>query len=389
MGWTLLFAVAALVWLGSAALTLFHLQWVHRLPGNSGGTRRAEHGTPGKMTIPKCSAVIAARDEASRIEKTVRHLLAQRNVKIEVIVVNDRSSDGTGEILARLAREDARVHLHEVTALPEGWLGKCHACHVGARAAKGEWILFIDADCWLKPDVLASALETAHREKADHIALSPGVARPTAPARAWHLAFLVSLADWLSRVNRDRPGAHVGIGAFNLVRMAAYRKCGGYEALRLTVVDDLKLGLLLHRAGFRSRGYLGAGDVECHWGTTVPEMIKIMEKNAFAILDFRLWLLVAAGLFAVVMGVATIAGLFSGTAIGMAAGCGMFLHVLPAAIIARRIGWAIPAAFFMPFMYPLMFYTLANSAWVTLRQGGIRWRDTFYPLEMLRAGNVR
>lgn len=94
-------------------------------------------------------------------------------------------------------------------------------------------------------------------------------------ARAWHLLFLVSLLDWFSGVNRDRPKAYVGIGAFNLARAAAYRQCGGYEALRLTVVDDVKLGLLLRRAGKRTRGFPGADDVECHWGTTVGSMVKI------------------------------------------------------------------------------------------------------------------
>ena len=193
--------------------------------------------------------VVAARDEEARIEETVRHLLAQRGVAVEVIVVDDRSTDRTGEILRRLASEDARVQVKRVESLPDGWLGKCHACHVGASAATGEWILFTDADCWLKPDVIARALRVADREAADHITLTPGVAAETLGARAWHLAFLTRLASWISGVNRDRPNAYLGIGAFNLVRASAYRECGGYEALRLTILDDVKLGLLLHRAG--------------------------------------------------------------------------------------------------------------------------------------------
>ncbi len=91
----------------------------------------------------------------------------------------------------------------------------------------------------------------------------------------------------MSGVNRDRPGAYLGIGAFNLVRASTYRACGGYEALRLTIVDDIKLGLLLRRAGARTRAFLGGADAECHWGTTVPGMIKIMEKNYFAAVHFR------------------------------------------------------------------------------------------------------
>ena len=166
-----------------------------------------------------------------------------------MIVVDDRSADATGDILRRLTSEDTRVRAIRVEHLPEGWLGKCHACHVGAGVATGEWLLFTDADCWLKPDVIARALRVAARDAADHITLTPGVAAQTLGAQAWHLAFLGSLANWMSGVNRDRAGAHLGMGAFNLLRGSAYRACGGYEALRLTIVDDIKLGLLLHRAG--------------------------------------------------------------------------------------------------------------------------------------------
>src|SRR5439155_17802351 len=109
-------------------------------------------------------------------------------------------------------------------------------------------------------NVIARALLVAEREGADHITLTPGVAPETPGGRAWHLAFLMTLADWISGVNRDRPKRYLGLGAFNLVRVAAYRECGGYEALRLTVLDDVKLGLLLRRAGKRTRAFIGGND---------------------------------------------------------------------------------------------------------------------------------
>ena len=86
----------------------------------------------------KCSVIIAARDEEARIEQTIRHLFAQRGAELEIIVVDDRSADRTPEILQRLAAEDSRLQVKRVTILPEGWLGKCHACHVGAGAATGD-----------------------------------------------------------------------------------------------------------------------------------------------------------------------------------------------------------------------------------------------------------
>jgi glycosyltransferase involved in cell wall biosynthesis len=310
-------------------------------------------------------------------------------VEIDVIAVDDRSTDGTNEILKRLAAEDARVRVQRVDALPEGWLGKCHACHVGAELATGEWILFTDADCWLKPDVLARALAVAEREQADHITLTPGVAPETLGARAWHLAFLMSVADWISKVNRDQPKRYLGVGAFNLVRMAAYRECGGYEALRLTVLDDVKLGLLLRRAGKRTRAFLGGDDVECHWGTTVGAMIKIMEKNYFACVEYRFSAALALGIGGPLLWCIAIVGPFTGTIAGVCAALALLSLMLPAGIFARRLGWSFGGAALTPMIYPALFYAVLNSAIVTIRQGGIRWRETFYPLEVLRRGTVR
>jgi glycosyltransferase involved in cell wall biosynthesis len=153
---------------------------------------------------------------------------------VEVIVVDDRSTDRTSEILRRLATEDSRVQMQRVDVLPAGWLGKCHACQIGANVATGDWILFTDADCWLKFDVIRRALVVAERDKADHVTLTAGVVPESAGAQAWHLAFLFSLANWFSGVNRDKPRKYLGMGAFNLVRVSAYRECGGYAALRLT-----------------------------------------------------------------------------------------------------------------------------------------------------------
>jgi glycosyltransferase involved in cell wall biosynthesis len=376
------------MFLAMTVAALWHLRWVRRLPPMEALTTGAGFASSTGGLI-RCSVVVAARDEEARIEYTIRHLLAQREVEAEFIVVDDRSTDRTNEILQRLVQQDARVHVKRVDALPDGWLGKCHACHLGASMATGDWILFTDADCWLKPDVIARAVRLAEREDADHVTMTPGTVIESLGARAWHLLFLTSFLNWFSGVNRDRPKSYLGIGAFNLVRAAAYRQCGGYEALRLTVVDDVKLGLLLSRAGKRTRAFLGVDDVECHWGTTVGGMIKIMEKNYFAMLDFRLGLALSGSAFVILIFATLLVGLLTRTASGLAAGLSPLSLILPAAILARRVGWSWPCAVFMPFMFPVFLYALINSTVLTLRQGGIRWRDTFYSLDTLRAGNVR
>ena len=372
------------MFLSAALAALWHLRWVRRLPA-----LKASPADGAPVATPRCSVVIAARDEEARIEQTIRHLTAQREVEAEFIVVDDRSTDRTGEILRRLANGDARLHVKRVESLPEGWLGKCHACHAGASAATGDWILFTDADCWIEPDVIVRAIRLAERDGVDHVTLSPGVVIESPWARAWHLLFLISLSNWFSGVNRDRPGAYIGVGAFNLVRAAAYRQCGGYEALRLTVVDDLKLGLLLRRAGSRSRAFLGVDDVECHWGATVWGMVKIMEKNYFAALNYRTGLALAGSVFVMAIFAILVLGLATGTVAGFAAAVSPLSLILPGAVLARRVGWAWPCAVCVPFMGAVFLYALLNSTYVALRQGGIRWRETFYPLAALRKGNVQ
>jgi cellulose synthase/poly-beta-1,6-N-acetylglucosamine synthase-like glycosyltransferase len=378
-----LFGSVAALFVGMSIAALIHLRWARRLPALEATT-----ASPGDHPI-LCSVVLAARNEEDRIEKTIRHLLAQSAVSIEIIAVDDRSSDRTGAILARLATEDSRLHVTRVATLPEGWLGKCHACHTGASIARGEWILFTDADTWLKEDVIARALQVAEQDKADHVTLTPGLAVESFAARAWYLMFLTSFLSWIAGVNQDRPKAHLGLGAFNLVRASVYREIGGYQTLRLSIVDDIKLGLLISRAGKRTRAFLGAGDVECHWGTTLSDMVRVMEKNYFAVLNFRLAIVLAGGLLIILVLCILVAGLIVGTPLGIAAALAPSALIVPAAMIARRMGWPWYSALGAPFIILVFQYSVCNSAYVTLRQGGIRWRETFYPLEQLRAGNVQ
>ena len=133
---TIAFISTAAFFVGLTLATLRHQRWARRLPGLEALPAPAElDGVP--TSAVRCSVIVAARDEEARLEATVRHLLAQRDVTLEVIVVDDRSSDATGDILRRLASEDTRVRATRVEHLPEGWLGKSHACHVGASAATG------------------------------------------------------------------------------------------------------------------------------------------------------------------------------------------------------------------------------------------------------------
>jgi glycosyltransferase involved in cell wall biosynthesis len=367
---------------------LFHQRWARRLPSLR-ELRKTGSGDGSDADRVRCSVVIAARDEQSRIEQTVLHLLAQQGIGLEVIVIDDRSTDKTGEMVRKLAEKDGRVKLLRVNNLPEGWLGKCYACHLGAEAATGEWILFTDADCWIKADVLARALCVCESQGVDHISLTPGLAKCSLGTQAWHLAFLISMANWISGVNRDKPRAYFGLGAFNMVRSSAYRACGGYEALRFTVLDDVKLGLLLRRAGKRTRAFIGGEDVECHWGSTVASMVRVMEKNYFAAIDYRSGIALGASGIGILLLCAAVLGPFTWTVSGLAAGIAPFTFILPAWCFAQKLAWSWRAAVLTPFIFPVLLFAMLNSVFVTLRQGGVRWRETFYTIETLRKGTLR
>jgi glycosyltransferase involved in cell wall biosynthesis len=338
---------------------------------------------------PKVSVVMAVRDEASRIEGTLQRILAQRDVHLEVIVVNDRSTDATAEIIRSVAARDSRIRIIEIESLPANWLGKCHACHVGAAAAMGDWILFTEGDVWLQEDVVRRALRVAEKESADHIAVAGSTRDVSIAVQGWHLLFMVGIAGWIQKVNRDDPRAFLGIGTFNLVRTSSYRKCGGYEALRMTAVDDVKLGLLLHRSGARTRAYIGGKDVDCEWSAGARGIVKLVEKYYFAALNYNTTMAFGGVMVMGFLWLMAFSGFFTGSWAGLFAGVGLLSFSIPAALCARQVGWPKRAGLAMPWAIPVFLYANLNSAIVTLRAGGIRWRETFYPLEVLRRENVQ
>jgi hypothetical protein len=143
------------------------------------------------------------------------------------------------------------------------------------------------------------------------------------------------------------------------------------------------------RAGKRTRAFLGADDVEAHWGTRLWDVIHLMEKNNFAAFEFSLPLALGVSAFVTLLMGVVVLGAASGTRSGWAAALSPFCLVVPAAIVARRIGWSWSVALGVPFVVPVFLCALLNSIFATLSRGGIRWRETFYSLEALRAGNVR
>lgn len=359
---------------------------------------------------PTLSVVVTARDEADGIETTVRRLLAQRYPDLEIVVVDDRSTDGTGAILDRLlAVRPAgapRLEVIHNKTLPEGWVGKCHACQLGAGRAGGSWILFTDGDVALEdPDLLVRVVSHAERRRLDHVAVFPDL-RPMSPWQAGLVAVfgqLFILGSRLYEMTRDRPRGGGGIGAFNLVRRSAYDRIGGHQLLRMDLVDDYKLGMLLKESGARQRFFNGAGLVRCPWHRGARNVVRGLEKNFFSGFNYSLIFLTAATATLVTLsfGPAILGAAVTALTWGSASPPLLVAAWLPLVIQsmsifagyfleARRYGYSpLTLTMLHPLSVALVIVAAWNSAFTTLRQGGARWRDTFYSLRALRAGLVR
>jgi glycosyltransferase involved in cell wall biosynthesis len=331
--------------------------------------------------------VVPARDEAVRVEEALRSLANLDYPALEVIAVDDRSTDGTGAIIDRMAAEEPRVRSLHIAALPEGWLGKCHAMQAGARRTDGELLLFTDGDVVFAPDTVRLAVRYLLARKLDHLALLPGLV----PGGYWEdaaksyfaMLFIVGVRAWAA--GSASKNVYVGIGAFNLVRRTAYEAIGGHETLRLDVADDLMLGKRIKQAGFRQEALIAADHLRLRWQEGVGGFIRGLEKNGFAALGYSLpFLFLVTALVFILYAIPWLGVLiFRDARIFGYAVTVLLMHGSYGYCASfERNGWLLAPA--LPFAALLYLFALWRSAWITLRQGGVRWRDTFYPLEVLK-----
>ena len=339
---------------------------------------------------PHVTVVVAARNEEAGLAAALASLLRLEYDNYDVVLVNDRSSDRTGEIADGMAANDPngkRLRVLHVAELPPGWLGKNHALWLGSRQAIGEWLLFTDADILFRPDSLRRVMSFTGKTAADHVVLLITALMETFGERMM-LSFFPVIFYFRSRpwaVANPRAKDFVGMGAFNLVRRRAYEGMGTHRALALEVIDDLHLGRLLKRAGYAQRLVGGHDLIRVRWGRGAFGILANLEKNLFAVVQFRVWLALAAVLLALFLNALPWAGL------ALAPGWAR----LPFAVAVASVAWIYadigrfsrlstlyclthaPAA-------ALMCYGMLDSAFRALAAGGVTWRGTKYPLSELR-----
>jgi glycosyltransferase involved in cell wall biosynthesis len=351
---------------------------------------------------PRVSIIVPARNEEETIEQALRTLLVLDYDNYEVIAVNDRSTDRTGEIMERVSQNPHPVAQNATrmghplrvihhTELPPGWLGKTHAMWTAANQASGEWLLFTDADVLFKPDSLRRALAYAEGEPADHVVLFPRMIMKR-PGEYMMIAFFQTMFMFGHRpwkVADPSTDDHMGVGAFNLVRRRVYDAVGTYEALRMEVLDDMKLGKVVKNAGFAQRNVFGGDLISIRWGRGAFGIVNNLTKNFFAVLSFQSWrtLLSAFGLAFINLGPFLGIWLAHGwERLPFAIALGSLL------LIYIGMSWrsSVPPYYFLlhPVSTAMFIYTLLRSMWLTLWNDGIVWRGTKYRLEELRKGMV-
>ena len=340
---------------------------------------------------PRITLLFAARDEEEKLPSALETLEKLDYPKLEIIAVDDRSEDATRRILDEAAAQHTRLKPLHIRELPSGWLGKPHALQKGYEASTGEWLLFTDADVRFHADVLRRAITMARRLRVDHLTLLVDMDMrgfwETLVMTFFGMAF--HLGNSPASASNPRSSAYVGVGAFQMMTREAYEKAGTHRRLAMEVIDDMKLGKIVRQAGFRSGVGVSSSAVVVRWQSGLVNILHGTTKNFFAALQYSLPIAIVSITGALVTNVLPVFGVVFGsgwvrilaaiaTVIGMTfhAGVDIGLRVSPLYALTQPIGAV------------LFCYMVVRSAVVTLWQGGVRWRGTFYPLEELKKGVV-
>jgi hypothetical protein len=340
-------AVTALVLAAlPALLTIANLRVFHRVPA-AGADRRT------------VSVLVPARNEAAAIERLVGDVLASEGVDLELVILDDDSTDGTGAIVERLARADSRVRLVAGKPLPAGWCGKQHACWQLAAAARHDILVFLDTD--VSPTADAIARSVAFLERSGAALVSGFPLQKTGSFLEWLLLPLIHFVLLgflpLARSRTDNtPGMAAGCGQLFITRKADYDRAGGHAAIRGSLHDGIKLPRAYRRAGLRTDIFDATDIATCRMYSRSIDVWKGLAKNATegigapaTIVPFTLLLAGGQILPFVLVGLGLAMRWQGWPTWAIAAAClGAALAWLPRLLAAARFGQSFSSAVFHP-----------------------------------------
>ncbi|MGB2590358.1 MAG: glycosyltransferase family 2 protein [Candidatus Acidiferrum sp.] len=378
----LLFSLVAAFWVFHGLRVAFEatkLPWLKDFP-------------PAKdADCPSISLLFAARDEEEKLPMALATLAQIDYPALQAIAVDDRSQDATGKILDEFAATHDWFRALHVSELPAGWLGKPHALQKAYEASSGEWLLFTDADVRFRKDALRRAVALAKQKDLDHLTLFGDVEMHGFWEKTLITFFglMFHLAVNPHRAANPQSRFYVGVGAFQLLKRTAYEASGTHLRLAMEVVDDMKLGKMVKQAGFRSGVGIAQEAVSVRWHAGMGNLVRGVTKNFFAAAGFNVAMVAIAVAGLLLVNIAPFFGVVFGHG---------WIRLLACVSVAVAIGFqsAVDAVMGVSPLYALSFpvgailfaYMLLRSTVVTLWQGGITWRGTFYPLEELKRGLV-
>ena len=375
--------------------TMLVIAWVIFSILSYRGLRRAQSLESIEYTEPFCplvSVVIAAKNESHAIEATIDSLLAQSWPNLEIIVVDDRSTDDTLPKLRKIEQDNHQVKVLAIDRLETGWLGKNNALQQGARLACGDWILFTDADVTFSTEAISTAMQFSLQQKIDHLALSPHLIAKGFWLKMTIYFFLYNVMIIFRPQNASWPHskAYVGIGAFNLMKKSVYHSVGEHQQIALRSDDDLALGEKIKKAGYHQVFAGGSSLIAVTWYPSLPAMARGLEKNVMAPFHYRFYRFLGA-IFAITI-------FYEGPILGMLWGHGESRVLF---LLAFLIEWRLFAltrtysgvsgfwGLSIPFSLPITVFIFLRSALLCAWRGGIVWRGTFYPLQELRQQSTK
>ncbi|MCA9035656.1 MAG: glycosyltransferase [Planctomycetaceae bacterium] len=345
-----------------------------------------------RTDCPDVSVIVPARNEAAGIQTALRTILKSEGVRLQVIAVDDRSTDATGRLMDEVAAEDPRLQVIHIDSLPAGWLGKNHAMHIGARNATGEYLLFTDGDVVYEPLAICSAVRFLRENRLQHLCLLPrmipGGVIENCVVAFFGLIFAVGVQ--LQLIRTRMPFSYAGVGAFNLIDAAFYRQIGGHQPIAMDVLDDVMLGRMVKSNGGRQDFYSAPELLSIRWQPSLWGIVTGLEKNAFASAGYSLpFILFLTVLFfgGMILPWVAVAVLPFHESAGFLVTILIWHGCYGVAAHLSRGGWWLAPLF--PVAAGIMAFTYWRSTFITLRRGGVRWRDSFYSLSELRSMRYR
>jgi glycosyltransferase involved in cell wall biosynthesis len=341
---------------------------------------------------PCLSVIIPACNEAVEIEDAARTLLNQDYPNLQLIYVDDRSTDTTGQVIDTLANSDSRIKAIHIGELPEKWLGKVHALHTGLQQVIGDIVLFTDADVHYADGALKAAVDHFINGKLNHLAGFPGL-KPSglflgAMLTAFLRQFVAVTRPW--KVSDPRSGAFIGIGAFNMVDKQKFLAAGGFEWLRMEVADDVGVGLLMKRSGHRCDVVWMTEWLGLYWHRTIRSAVRGTEKGWSSICHFSVTATIILGFINTILELSPLYALFllcpSLRPVGWLGVCIMGVYVFTSVVIPRRMRQPILHNLMSMLVAPFGYVVMIRTAILGYFRGGVVWRGTLYPTQDLKSG---